>query len=95
MLKLTLAGAALLSALVVPLAQGAFAGRANTGLVEQRLLHQMNSGPAGHVTRRVDCRPHAGLRFACVLLSSRSTRLDARVVLRGGELQTVWAPLKG
>jgi hypothetical protein len=96
MLKLTLAGAALLSSLGVPLAHGTFSGPTSPAVVEQKLLHEMNSGPSGKLTQRVDCGSRPGRRFTCELISTRSTRLDARVVVRGGgELQTVWAPLKG
>ena len=65
--------------------------------VQQELLQQVNSGPAGHITRAVHCT-HASSHpsvFSCTLVSTRSTTLQARVVADGTQLRTAWAPLQG
>ena len=63
--------------------------------VEQRLLHQMNAGPDGTITKSVHCLRVSGRTFSCDLRSIRSTSLGAHVVVAGGSLQTVWLPLRG
>jgi hypothetical protein len=65
--------------------------------VQQELLRQVNSGPAGHITRAVHCSQasNRSSTFSCTLVSTRSTTLRARVVLDGTQLRTAWAPLQG
>ena len=84
------------AALAVPWAQGA-TSKPRTAAIEQTLLRQMNGGPAGHITRLVDCQ-RAGSRgrsFTCDLQSVRSTHLGARVTVVPGGLSTTWEPLAG
>lgn len=76
-------------------ASGVLHGKPNSHQVELRILHQMNSGPDGKITKSVHCLHAGGLGFACRLQSQRSTTLGARVVVSGGSLQTVWQPIRG
>jgi hypothetical protein len=69
-------------------------GAQNGGTVPQQLLRQMNSGPAGTVTRSVRCSPgHAAV--ACTLQGKGSTAIDARFVVHDGGTEVDWAPLRG
>jgi hypothetical protein len=56
----------------------------------------MDSGPDGRITRSVHCRT-AGKpgTFSCLLQSTRSTSLGARVVAGDGGLAESWEPLRG
>jgi hypothetical protein len=87
----------LAAALVVPATQAVAGSKPRPAAIERTLLQQMNGGPAGHITRLVDCRKtgkSAG-SFSCDLESVRSTHLGARVTVVPGGLSTVWAPLAG
>jgi hypothetical protein len=95
MLKLAAIGTALAFGLAVPFHPGA-AAHPTKAQVEQKLLHQMNSGPNGRVTRAVHCQTSGGRStFSCRLQSVRSTSLGAVVVVHGTSLQTAWQPLRG
>jgi hypothetical protein len=96
MLKLALTLVAATAILAVP-ATLAAASKPRSAAIERTLLRQMNGGPAGHITRLVDCRT-AGKRarsFTCDLKSVRSTHLGARVTVVPGGLSTTWEPLAG
>lgn len=84
------------AALVVPATQ-ALAGSKPSAAIERELMQQMNGGPAGHITRLVDCRKtgKSADSFSCDLESVRSTHLGARVTVVPGGLSTVWEPLAG
>jgi len=60
-------------------------------------MRQMNGGPAGRITRLVDCKNagNRGRSFSCDLESVRSTHLGARVTVVPGGLSTTWEPLAG
>jgi hypothetical protein len=96
MLKLALTLVAAAAILAVP-ATLAAASKPRSAAIEQTLLRQMNGGPAGHITRLVDCKRagSSGRSFACDLQSVRSTHLGARVTVVPGGLSTVWQPLAG
>jgi len=76
-------------------ASGALTSKPNPAQVEQRLMHEMNSGPNGKITKSVNCLPASHTHFTCSLRSTRSTRLGARVTVSGGSLETVWQPISG
>lgn len=76
-------------------ASGVLHAKPNPGQVELRLLHQMNGGPDGKITKSVHCLHAGGRDFSCRLQSMRSTTLGAQVVVSGGSLQTVWQPIRG
>jgi len=76
-------------------ASGVLQTRPSSAQVEQRLLHRMNSGPDGTVTRSVRCLQASSSEFSCTLHSTRSTSLGAQVVVSGGSLETVWQPIRG
>jgi hypothetical protein len=83
------------AALAVPVTQAA-TSKPRPAAIEQTLLRQMNGGPAGRITRLVDCRSAVNRRsFTCDLESVRSTHLGARVTVGPGGLSTVWEPLAG
>jgi hypothetical protein len=96
MLKLALTLVAAAAVLAVP-ATLAAASKPRPAAIERTLLRQMNGGPAGRITRLVDCRTagkHAR-SFTCDLESVRSTHLGARVTVGPSGLSTTWAPLVG
>jgi len=97
MVKLGLVLTALAAALALPAAQGMTSRPGPSGALEQTILRQMNSGPDGQITRRVDCGrgSRAGAAFTCTLESVTSTRLRANVSFVGGGLRTTWEPLAG
>ena len=100
MFKVALALSVLLTGFAWPLSQGTRpAHHVGRAAAEQSLLHQMNAGPDGRLTRNVHCspvgRPRDTHRFDCVLLSTRATKLDASVAVTPDGLQTSWAPLRG
>jgi len=76
-------------------ASGVLHSKPSSALVEQRLLHQMNAGPDGTLTRSVRCLQASSREFSCTLHSIRSTSLGAHVVVSGGSLETVWQPIRG
>jgi hypothetical protein len=76
-------------------ASGVMHGKPNPGLVQLHLLHQMNGGPDGKITKSVHCLHAGGQQFTCRLQSTRSTALGAKVVVTGDSLQTVWQPING
>ena len=84
------------AALAVPLAQAA-ASKPRSAAIERTLMRQMNGGPAGRITRLVDCHKagNRGRSFTCDLESVRSTHLGARVTVVPGGLSTTWEPLAG
>jgi hypothetical protein len=83
------------AALAVPATQAAMS-KPRSAAIEQTLLRQTNGGPAGRITRLVDCRSTGNRRsFTCDLESVRSTHLGARVTVGPGGLSTVWEPLAG
>jgi hypothetical protein len=96
MLKLPLTLVAATAILAVP-ATLAAASKPRSAAVERTLLRQMNGGPAGRITRLVDCQRagNRGRSFTCDLQSVRSTHLGARVTVLPGGLSTVWEPLAG
>jgi hypothetical protein len=95
MLKLIALASALGLGIAVP-ATGSLHAKPSRAHVEQRLLQQLNSGPDGRITQAVHCSTiRKNVSFSCVALSTRSTRLDAHVVVSGGGLRTAWAPLQG
>ena len=97
MVKLGLVLTALAAALALPAAQGMTSRPGPSDALEQTLLRQMNSGPNGQITRRVECGrgTRAGTAFTCTLESVRSTRLSVNVEVVGGSLRTTWEPLAG
>jgi hypothetical protein len=92
MLKLLVA-LVLGSGIAIPSVQ-AVTAPGGDGVAPQQLLRQMNSGPAGTVTRSVRCTP-ARAAFACTLQGRSSTVLDARFVVHDGGTEIDWAPLRG
>jgi len=76
-------------------ASGVLHAKPSPAQVEQRLLHQVNAGPDGTLTKSVRCLQASGREFSCTLHSTRSTSLGAQVVVSGGSLETVWQPLRG
>ena len=95
MVKLSMILATVVGLLAFPAAQ-AMTSTPRSGPVARSLLQRVNSGPAGRITRRVQCvsGSQAGLAFSCELESVRSTTI--RVDLVGdGSLGTVWHPLAG
>ena len=68
--------------------------------VSRALLAQMNSSPAGHITKNVDCRlvaqskAHGPVQYACVLTGRRATQ-RALVTVTGGSWRAEFAPLQG
>src|SRR5215831_7994363 len=97
MVKLGLVLTALAAVLALPAAQGMTSRPGPSGALEQTLFRQMNSGPDGQITRRVECGrgARAGTAFTCTLESMRSTSLRANVTFVGGSLRTTWEPLAG
>ncbi|HEY5058392.1 MAG TPA: hypothetical protein VII51_05190 [Gaiellaceae bacterium] len=95
MLKLVALASALGLGIAVP-ATGALHSKPNRALVEQQVLQQLNSGPDGRITRTVHCSAiKRHFSFSCVAVSTRSSRLDAQVVVVGDGLRTAWSPLQG
>jgi hypothetical protein len=96
MIKLTLALVAFVLTLVIPAAY-AVTSRPPSETIAQTLLRQMNSGPDGRITRRVDCAlaSRAKRMYACTLESVASTRLGVRVAVVDGGLRTTWHALEG
>jgi hypothetical protein len=92
MIKL-LAALALSAAIAAPALQAA--AQPNGKAVEKALLEQVNSGPAGKMTRVVHCTPTGHGTLACTLESVRGTTLNARVTTRDGVLHAAWSPLHG
>jgi hypothetical protein len=84
------------AALAVPGTLAA-ASKPRSAAIERTLLRQMNGGPAGRITRAVDCRSAGSWdrSFSCDLKSVSSTHLGARVTIVSGGLSTVWEPLAG
>ena len=94
MLKIAALTTALGLGIAVP-ATGTLQAKPSRARIEQRLLEQLNGGPAGRITKAVHCRTAGGAdTFDCAAVSVRSTTLNARVVAGGG-LQTTWEPLRG
>jgi hypothetical protein len=96
MLKLSLALTTFVLALALPAAY-AFTSRPGPRIIARTLLEQVNSGPDGHITRRVTCARAAKARrtFDCSLESVVSTQLGAHVALVDGGLRTTWDPIAG
>lgn len=94
MVKLALISLTLGIGLAFP-ASGVLHAKPSSTQVEQRLLHQMNAGPDGTLTKSVRCLQASGGGFSCTLHSTRSTSLGAHVAVSGGSLETVWQPLRG
>ena len=96
MLKLGLALTASVLCLALPAAY-AVAAKPGPRTVEQQLLDRMNSGPAGNITRRVECVPDPKGRrtLACKLVGTASTTLDVDVDVVAGGLRTIWHPVEG
>jgi len=96
MFKLSLAAIAAAAVLALPAAYGSSSGPKPSS-VASTLLRQMNSSPAGRITRRVTCTPAASRHasFDCDLESTISTHLTAHVDRVGGGLVTTWHPLAG
>lgn len=95
MLKIAALTTALGLGIAVP-ATGTLLAKPSRAQIEQRLLGQMNGGPAGRITQAVHCRA-AGrpTTLDCAAVSVRSTSLNARVVVGSDGLQTTWEPLRG
>jgi hypothetical protein len=96
MFKLSLAAIAAAAVLALPAAHGSAPGPRPSS-VSSSLLREMNSGPAGQITRRVTCTPSATRRGShdCDLDSTISTHLTARADPVGGGLVPAWHPLAG
>jgi hypothetical protein len=91
----------LLKLIALPFLATAFAGwfalgsdHLGRGGVEAAVKQQMNGTDAGVVTRSVHCSGKA-TALNCVLISTRGTKLHARIHVRGGEWRADWAPLRG
>ena len=77
-------------------ATGTLLAKPSRAQIEQRMLGQMNGGPAGRITKAVHCRSAGrAATFDCAAVSVRSTTLNARVVVGRDGLQTAWEPLRG
>ena len=95
MLKIAALTTVLGLGIAVP-ATGTLLAKPSRTQLEQRMLGQMNGGPAGRITKAVHCRTAGNAAtFDCAAVSVRSTTLNARVVVGGDGPQTTWEPLRG
>ena len=65
--------------------------------LERAIGHQMNSSPAGRITRAVHCTrlASATTRYRCTLTGMTGTREHLIAVVDGDSWRAGWAPLDG
>jgi hypothetical protein len=78
---------------IAPLAAGA--DERGLAQVEHAIKVQIDSGPAGAVTRDVECVESAIAEARCTLTSVAGTKLHARVLFDDDGHRLIWEPLEG